>query len=258
MFVSAVGANCQAFRRFKKRLGLATKYVMLTQNDIVVITDEIKIVLVDNHPLTRLGVRMSFENFGPSCKVVAEADTVFGAKQQLEQHPDSDLLLLDILLPDNSGIELVQHVKESYPDMKVLVLSSETAEHTLFRLPNLGVKGFVNKTIRASELVTAIHEIMKGYSYFSQDLAPIIEEVKTDADRLCGSLTSRELEIVRLCASGFYVQQIANKLEISPRTVEVHKNRIFRKLGFNSTSELIYFAYQNGIVKVKKKESGLT
>ncbi len=218
---------------------------------------EIKIVLVDSHPLTRLGVRMSFENFGPSCRVVAEADTVFVAKQQLEQHADSDLLLLDILLPDNTGIDLVQHVKECHPHMKILVLSSDTSEHTLFRLLNLGVKGFVNKTIRASELVTAIHEIMNGYSYFSKDLARVIEEVKMDADRLCRSLTPREMEIVRLCALGLYVQQIANKLGISPRTVEVHKNHIFKKLGFNSTSELIYFAYQNGIVRVKKKEIGM-
>lgn len=210
-------------------------------------------MLVDRHPLTRLGVRMAFENFGPSCRVVAEADAVYAAKQQLEQHIDTDLLLLDILLPDDNGTELVRYVKETYPGIKVLVLSSDTAEHTLYQLLNTGINGFVNKAIRATELITAIHEIMRGYAYFSKDIARMIEKMKRNPDRLYGTLTSRELEIVKLCALGFYVQQIANKLGISPRTVEVHNNRIFKKLGFNSISELICFAYEHGIVTVRRK-----
>lgn len=207
------------------------------------------ILLVEDQLLTRMGIRMALNNKNSDCEIVAETGSVQDAINIIEQGTPIGLILLDLSLTDGNGVEVVEYVKPRYPDMKILVISAETSNEVIEHLVGLGVDGFVSKYVDIPILLEAIDSVMSGIEYFGKDISEIINSVRTIKDAKDGLFTERELEIIRLCAEGYRVQSIAEMLHISKRTVESHKNNIFKKLGFSSTSELIHFAFEHGITK---------
>jgi len=194
--------------------------------------EKINILLVEDQMLTRMGMTMAL-NRNADCQVVAEAGSVQEAKQLLKQNQNLDVVFL----------------RQRGSDIKVLVISADTNQETILQLVEMGIGGFISKYADIDTLTTAIHSVYRGIEYFGKDIAEIIEAVSTAKGPAEEMFTGRELDIVRLCAKGLSVKQIADVLCISTRTVETHKNHIFRKLGFNSTSELIRWVFDHGIVR---------
>ena len=170
------------------------------------------------------------------------------AKQQIKRQPDIDVVLLDLMLPDGNGADVVQLLRNRGDDTPVLVISADNNKETILRLVELGINGFISKYADIPTLVNAILSVHNGLEYFGKDISEIIHAVSTAKAPAEELFTDRELDIVRLCAKGKSVKQIAATLNISARTVETHKNNIFKKLGFNSTGELISWVFEHGIV----------
>lgn len=208
------------------------------------------ILLVEDHQLTRIGVKMVLNGAQGDFHVVAEADTVQKAKDIVSSTLPLDIILLDIVLPDGMGMEVAKYAKLRRPETKILVISMETDSEIVKKMLNAGADGFISKYSDPTTLVKAICSVTEGISYWGRDIAQIINAVKVSKKCEDKIFTGRELDIVRLCAQGYSVKQISTELNISIRTVETHKNNIFKKMGFGSTIELVHYAFENGIVKM--------
>ena len=215
---------------------------------------KIKVVLVDDHQIVRDGIRSLLSEL-PDIEVIDEAcdaKCVLGKLQTIKP----DIIIVDISLPEISGIELTKIITTDYPTIKVLVLSMYTNQEFIFNAIKAGAKGYLPKNITRDELLEAIREIYKGNEYFSKDVSGIIlksylKQVKDPerADALQEEkLTPRELEILKFVAEGYSNQLIADKLFISVRTVESHKNHIMQKLELTTTVDLVKYALKNKII----------
>lgn len=206
----------------------------------------IGILMVEDHPLYRVGLRMALSYSGLDCVLKAEAENVGQALDFLHQHHDEvDLILLDYFLPDGTGMDVLKEAKRLFPDIKVLLVSGEDNNPELDAMIHAGLNGFVSKDVTPQGLATVIISIFEGKDYFGHDSESLSEETSTAKGE---SLTQRELDIIRLCALGKTSKEIADELFISARTVESHKSKIFNKLGCNSTTEMVNYAFLNGLV----------
>ena len=210
-------------------------------------------ILVEDHEIYRLGLKNAFEKNYPDIEIVAEAETGTEFFSLLKVKA-ADIVLLDIILPDMSGVEIARRLKKEKPDMKILVISTENTEENVKELVDMGIDGFVSKReggVKA--LVEAIRSIMNGLEYFGKDIADIIYKIyvsKKKTTEVTVEFSDIERKIIELCREGLQSKQIADRLELSPRTIENHKSRIFRKLGINNTIEMVQYAMNNGIIGV--------
>lgn len=208
----------------------------------------IRILLVEDQPLCRLGVRMALTNSGFGCVLEAEAENVRQAVMFLEQHGgDIDLVLLDYALPDGNGKDVIDTVRRLGLDLKIVMLSGEAGGATVKLLMDSGINGFMSKDIRPEEIGTVLASVMQGHDFTNMNTMRLQQEVRSDLEIL-ETLTRREMDIISLCAAGKSARQIAEELNISAHTVENHKDKIFGKLGIKSTSELILYAFRVGLV----------
>lgn len=206
----------------------------------------IGILMVEDHPLYRVGLRMALSYSGLDCVLKAEAENVGQAIDYMHQHSDEvDLILLDYFLPDGTGMDVLKEAKRLFPDIKVLLVSGEDNNPELDAMIHAGLNGFVSKDVTPQGLATVITSIFEGKDYFGYDSENLPEETPTVKGE---KLTQRELDIIRLCALGKTSKEIADELFISARTVESHKNKIFNKLGCDSTTEMVNYAFLNGLV----------
>lgn len=216
----------------------------------------IKIMLVDDHQIVRDGIRLLIEGM-ENIQVIDEA----GSAQEmitLLKIKTPDMAIIDISLPEMSGIELSAYLTENHPKIKKLILSMYTSEDFIFNAIKAGAAGYLPKNTTKKELNTAINEIMAGGEYFSESVSNTILKSyikKAQADELpeekdLESLSAREQEILKLFSEGQSNKQIADALFISIRTVESHKNHIMQKLELKSTVDLIKFAIRKGIIEL--------
>ena len=208
----------------------------------------IRILLVEDQPLCRLGVRMALANSGFGCVLEAEAEDVQTAVAYLEQYGSNlDLILLDYALPDGTGKDVIDAVKRMGLDLKIVMLSGEAGGATVKQLLDSGINGFMSKDIRPDEIGAVLASVMQGHDFTKMNTMHLQQDVKSDME-LLETLTRREMDIISLCAAGKSAKQIAEDLNISVHTVENHKDKIFSKLGVKSTSELILYAFRVGLV----------
>ena len=208
----------------------------------------IRILIVEDQPICRLGIRMTLTNSGISHKVLAEAETVSQALDFLEQNGhDIDLILLDYMLPDGTGMEVIEDVRRLHLNPKIVILSGEAGGAIVKQLMDAGVNGYMDKNIRPEELEKVLTTVMNGDDYTEKATMHLQGDIKADMDIL-STLTRREMEIITLCASGMSAKQIADELCITQHSVENHKDSIFKKLHIQSTSELILFAFKVGLI----------
>ncbi|MBL7905052.1 MAG: response regulator transcription factor [Bacteroidales bacterium] len=214
----------------------------------------IKVLLVDDHKIVRDGIRALLSG-QEDIRIYDEA----GSGSELFRQLNSglpDIVLMDISLPDISGIELCEKVREQFPLMKVLFLSMYTSEEYIFNAIKAGAQGYLPKNISQDELLHAIRAVAAGEEYFSESVSNIILKsyIKKAQDKepenltQSSALSKRELEILRLFAEGNTNPQIAEQLYISTRTVESHKNHIMQKLGLKTAVDLIKFAIKHHII----------
>lgn len=205
-------------------------------------------MLVEDHPVMRLGTKLSLMTSDSDLDVVQEADNIANAILFLKENKPIDLILLDLNLPDGNGVEVVRFVKQKRPEIKILVYSVDSNPDVLRQLMDMGINGFVSKNVSSHELVVSIQTVMAGLEYYGKDTAQLINDIKVSLNKEENIFTERELEVVRYCAQGLMAKEIADKMDISIRTVDNFKQKIFKKMGFTSTAELVLYAYQSGIV----------
>jgi DNA-binding NarL/FixJ family response regulator len=202
-------------------------------------TSTIKILLVDDHPLVRDGLRARLEAM-PQFVVVAEAG---GAAEALEQagRYSIDLVLMDINMRGANGIEATAQFKAAFPHIAVLILSMHDKLEYVSQAIQAGARGYVLKDAPGKDIVVAIETVMSGGIYYSAALARQLAQPQNQDNQL----TSREHEVLRHIANGESNKQIARALDLSVRTVETHRLNIKRKLGIEGQAELIRFAVQH-------------
>jgi len=210
-------------------------------------------ILVEDHEIYRLGLKTAFATNYPDIEIVAEAET--GTEFfSLLKVKNADIVLLDIVLPDMSGVEIARRLKKEKPEMKILVISTEDTEEIIKELVEIGIDGFVSKREGGVKTIAeAILSIMRGLEYFGKDIASILYRVYVSKKRTTDDkveFSDKEMEIIELCSKGLQSKQIADRLGLSPRTIEAHKTRIFHKLGINNTVEMVQYAMKNGIIRV--------
>lgn len=210
----------------------------------------IKLFIVDDHALFRLGTITYLSKHSTTIKVVGEAENgldLFYQLNMMEELPQ--ILLLDVVMPDMSGIDVLKRLRVEYPNIQALLFSAETSFEVLSQLIDIGINGFISKSAPFQDLIGAIHTVAAGGTYFGSDIARLIHSVSMIKQTI-DSLTEREQQIMELAAKGFTAKEIANKLFINIRTVDTHKNNIFKKMGFKSSVELVKFALKYGIIHI--------
>lgn len=217
---------------------------------------KIQVILVDDHQLIRDGIKSLLQD-AQQIEVINEASSA-AELFQLLKNQKPDILILDVSLPGMSGIEITKVIQKEYPSIRVMILSMYIGEDFVFNALKAGARGYLHKNINSYELITAIEEIYKGNEYFSTQVSDIILKsfvkkahtgVKQGEEKE-ETLTSRELEIIKLVAEGFSNPEIAEKLAISIRTVESHKTHIMQKLLLNTIADLVKFAIRNNIIEL--------
>ena len=212
----------------------------------------IRLLLVDDHQVVRSGLRMLLGGVG-DVEILGEAGTAAEALAAVaDRRPD--VILMDIGLPDMSGIEATRAVKRLYPEVAVVALTIHEDEEYFFKMIEAGAGGYVPKRAAPEELLTAIRSAAKGEVYIYPSLAKLLvkgylaQEHSSDTPALDG-LTGREQEVLRPLAEGLSNEEIAARLVISPKTVARHRENIMQKLELHSRAELVRYAIRKGIIK---------
>lgn len=202
----------------------------------------IQLLIADDHRLMREGLKRLFELY-EDVQVVAEAADGTQALEQLRS-VSVDLLLLDISMPGLSGEALIARIAGQNPALPILVLSMHNDPHVAMRLMRGGARGYVTKGQSPEVLVEAVRTVAGGNRYIDPSLMePIaLSSLKPASRSGIDSLTNREFQIMRLLAAGLSVNQIANQLAISNKTVSTHKINLMEKMHFATNADLIRFA----------------
>lgn len=213
----------------------------------------IRLLLVDDHQVVRSGLRMLLASES-DVEIVGEAGTAREAIAAVSTLKP-DVILMDIGLPDMSGIEATREVKHLFPDIAVVALTIHEDEEYFFKMLDAGAVGYVPKRAAPEELLTAIRAASKGEVYLYPSLAKLLvkdyllqERGSSDNTSLDG-LTDREQEILKFVVDGATNDEIAAQLVISPKTVARHRENIMQKLNLHSRSELVRYAIRKGIIK---------
>ncbi len=212
----------------------------------------IKVMLVDDHDIVRDGIRALVES--DKIAVIGEAASSCDFFTLLKKD-QPDVAILDISLPDKSGIEITKDLTIQYPKIKVIILSMHLNEDFIFNAVKAGAKAYLPKNTNKKELTEALLKVAEGEEYFAEPVSNIIlksyiKKAQNDPDREHRELSNREIEILTLFAEGKSNKEIADMLFISCRTVESHKNHIMHKLGLKSTVDLIKFAIKNHLIEI--------
>lgn len=207
------------------------------------------VFIVDDHALFRLGTKTFLNTQQDLIRVVGEAENGFDLFYKLKTMEElPDVLLLDIVMPDMSGIEVLIKMREEYPEVKVLMFSAETSFEVLSKLMDIGIDGFISKASPYNDLVGAILTVAEGATYLGGDIAKLINRISIIRKDI-SNLTDREHQILQYAANGLSAREIAERLQINIRTVDTHKTNIFRKMGFKNSVELVHFAIRYGIIE---------
>jgi len=212
------------------------------------------VLLVDDHHVVRRGIRALLENEA-GIQVVGEAGTGVEAAR-LTQQLKPDVLIIDLMLADMSGLEVIRQLRKRAPATSAVVLSMYGNDCYVVEALQAGAKAYVLKDSPPEELMRAVREAALGRRYLAPPLSDRAIEVyllRSEDSQLdpYDMLTSREREVLHLAAQGMTSSETANRLCISPRTVEVHRARVMQKLGLHNRTELIHFAIRRGIIPEK-------
>jgi DNA-binding NarL/FixJ family response regulator len=213
----------------------------------------IRVLLADDHVLVRQGIRQFLEEDG-DIEVVAEADDGAQALRLVEeQRPD--VAVMDVRMPEVTGVEATRRIKERWPEVRVLVLTAYDDDPYVFALLQAGADGYVLKTANADELVRAVRTVHAGQSALSPEIASkVVRQMASGkpagAAQQVESLTERELDVLRLAAQGKTNRAIGSELGISHRTVQGHLASVYGKLDVSSRTEAVTEAVRRGWIVI--------
>ena len=209
----------------------------------------VKVALIDDHPIVRQGLRNLLQT-EPSFQVVAEADDgITGLDLVKSVRPD--VLIVDLMMPGLNGLDLIKQVLKHLPRLRIVVLSMQSADSYVVEALTSGASGYVLKETGPSEIIHAIKMVVAGERYLSPKLAQRVLDSSTGRKKIVDpydSLTPREREILHLIVEGNTNAQIASRLVLSPRTVELHRSRIMKKLDLHNQTDIFRYALERGIL----------
>lgn len=211
----------------------------------------VNVMITDDHSMIREGLKQLLELEG-DFKVVAEAADGVECISKLEE-VTPDVLLLDINMPNMNGLEVLQKMKEKKIKVKVLVLTIHSEVEYLLKAVDIGVNGYLLKDSESAELKKAINAVVNGDNYIQPSLIPVLNAKMIDRDKdvvKIESLTRRELEVLKNLSYGMYNKEIAEKLDISERTVKNHISNIFKKIEVTDRTQAAVFAIRNNLITI--------
>jgi DNA-binding NarL/FixJ family response regulator len=215
--------------------------------------EQIRILLVDDHDVVRSGVRMLLENES-DLVILGEAGNGQQALELVEKL-ELDVVIMDITLPDMSGIEVTQRIKKSHPQIAVVALTIHEDQQYFFEMLQVGASAYVPKRAAPNDLIIAIRAAYRGEMYVYPSLARLLvndfltRAEEGDEKEKMNDLTPREQEVLALLAEGRTNDEIADALVISHHTVARHRENLMSKLGLHSRSELVRYAIRKGLIK---------
>lgn len=207
----------------------------------------IRLIIADDHPVIRDGIKTILEK-EKSIELVA---TVENGIELLEilQKKETDVVLMDVNMPEMNGIEATKKVKKNHPEIKVLSFSQYDEKRFVKQILKSGANGYLLKNAAASELVKAIHIVHGGGIYLSEELPNVFgEKPKRRSNYLFPELSPRELDVLKEICQEKSTQEIADTLFISYNTVETHRAHLLLKVGVKNTAGLVKWAVENEIV----------
>ena len=216
---------------------------------------KIKLVLADDHAVVRSGLRMLLQA-QPDIEIVGEAETGTQALAQVRTLKP-DIILMDIQMPDMNGIEATRQIKEAFAETAVLALTMHEDDQYFFEMLQAGASGYVPKRAAPDELVRAIRTVSRGEVFLHPSLATRLVQsylggdVGNDSANLTGNLTPREQEVLVLIAEGMTNPEIAERLVISVKTVDRHRENIMRKLNLHNRIDLVKYAIRQGLIDLE-------
>jgi two-component system response regulator NreC len=212
-----------------------------------------RLLLVDDHAVVRTGLRMLLEG-EEEIEIVGEAENASDAINLISQLKP-DVILMDIGLPDMSGIDATRKIRQLAPDSAVLALTIHEDEEYFFKMLDAGASGYVPKRAAPEELLTAIRVTAQGEVYLYPSLAKLLvkdyltQSLQSKNQATLNGLTPRENEVLTLLADGASNAEIAQQLSISPKTVARHRENIMGKLNLHTRTELVKYAIRKGIIQ---------
>ena len=208
----------------------------------------VRVVLADDHAILREGLRRILADSGREF-VVGEAANGQELLALVEKEQAWDLIILDLSFPDRSGLDILRDLKKLRPDLPVLILSMHAEEQYLIRALKLGASGYLTKESAADELLQAVMKVIAGGRYVTQALAEVlVGEIIRESIEPHKILSEREREVLSLTARGSTGTEIAERLQISVKTVSTYRARILDKLGLRNNAELIRYAIQQDLL----------
>jgi DNA-binding NarL/FixJ family response regulator len=214
----------------------------------------VTVLLVDDHPMIRQGLR-NLVSSESDFQVVGEAGDGVEALQKIEL-TRPDVLIVDMMMPNLNGLEVLLQVKRLSPGTRTIVFSMQSAAPYVAEALRAGADGYILKETGPGELIAAIHSVLQGDRFLSERLSERLEangiSVENAPLDLYQSLTMREREILQMAAEGSSSTEIGHKLGISPRTVELHRSRFLKKLGLRNQAELVRYAIKRGILPMEE------
>jgi DNA-binding NarL/FixJ family response regulator len=214
----------------------------------------VNVLIVDDHPPVRDGIKSALSH-SESIKIVGEAET--GEElEELLMEVRVDVVVLDISLPDRSGIDVLYMMHNRFPSVRVIVLSMYNRADYIIEALQAGAAGYMTKETSPVKLIEGIRMVTDGdYFFDSRVMKTVVDKALEHPqryydveDKAYENLTAREQEIMRLLAEGFSVRRVAQSLSISYRTVENHRTSIFRKLNVKNSAELVHYARKLGVI----------
>lgn len=207
----------------------------------------IRIFLADDHTLFRAGLRQMLQSFSEfEVEVVAEATNAAETLASIGTL-EADLLVLDLTMPGVIGTSLIEEVARARPDVPILVLSMHDEPATVRRALQAGARGYLTKEVSPEMLLTAVTRVAAGERYIPPELAEslVFDAVAPKAAARHEGLSPREWEVLRLIAAGYQLNQIAERINLSPKTITTHKTHLMEKLGVTNNVELIRYAVEH-------------
>jgi DNA-binding NarL/FixJ family response regulator len=210
--------------------------------------NQIKVIIADDHAILRAGLKQILAETD-DITVISEAQNAAEAIK-LGCQPDADVMLLDIALPDRSGMDALKYIKHVNNDIAVLMLSMYKEDQYAIRALKSGAAGYLCKQSASSELVNAIRTVAKGKKYITPEVAEILaNQVGLENEKAPHeSLSDREFQTLTMIASGFSVGDIAEKLSLSVKTISMYRSRMLEKMQLRHNADITHYAIKNHLV----------
>jgi len=207
-----------------------------------------KILIADDHPVVREGLKQILRETSGTI-VVDEAGTSQEVLNKVWEN-DYDVVLLDISLPDRSGLDVLKELKRAKPQLGILVVSVHSEEQYAVRAIKAGASGYLTKESAPDELIAAIQKVSLGRKYISSSLAEkLASALEVDAEKpLHETLSDREYQVMCMTASGKMVKEIAGELMLSAKTISTYRSRILTKMRMKSSAQLTHYAIKHRLV----------